>query len=351
VLAHLTGSGVPWLAATRWNGIRTCVLNPWRPDTAFFRAMLAPTLADARAEMLGAVTQDEFWDDGRRARMIGWVLANDAGAVGLLEELARTRPEKAAGPVSAALMLHPGPVNVDPVVARMEIGADAGGPLPDEPAVWGRLLRGMQESRVEDAATALLRMCPTGAKVAEAWFLAGYALGSEEDAGKVLPFASSLPVRVPRPANAPLDRVAIGAKVPATTLLASVAALGDDARAAMVRRLFATVTERDALLALARGITDANVDADTLIAAFWPLARHGSWIPREAAGALAQAIPVAALEDADDVKQRLVELCNDNDSDVQREAQAAARRISLDWEVEHDGDAEESSDEDEDLPF
>ncbi len=348
VRAHLLGGAIPWRAALRWNGVRSAVLNPLRPDTAFFGAMLSPDLGLVRAELLGATSSEGFWGDALRAQVIGWVLANDPTSVALLEELARSRAAEAAGPVSAALLLHEGPANLDPVVARMEIGPMAGGPLPDTPAVWGRLLRGLQESRIQDSARQLLRMCPVGSQVAEAWFHAGSALtGDDEEIEKCMAFARSLPQRVSHAPVAALERAAVGAKIDASTLLAELRGLSPEASERAFLRMVTSVSQRESLLALARGASTTNLSPSALTEAFWSLAHHSSWVQREAAGAIAQAMPPYMLDGLDDVKERLVELCRDHDSDVQREARAAARLVQLSWE--RDGDEEETTDDD--LPF
>jgi hypothetical protein len=346
--AWIAGGGVPWRSVLRWRGVQAAIMNPWRLDSPFMRQVLNPVVREVRAEFLSAVVSDGFNDDAKRALLIGWVLAQDPDAVGLLEALAVRSAGAAAGPVSAALLLFDGPANVDPVVARLEVGADAGGPLPDVPEVWGRLLHGLTVSRVADESRALLRMGPVGARLMEAWLLGQWALESDKDALNLLPrYTQTIHRRVSRAPLHPVERAVLGLATDGHHLAETLAALPQAARGAAMQRAIHGMRERDTVLGFARHIGLVGLEADDLFEAFRYLARHDNWVPRESAAVVAQAIPVEAFEGADADLATLRGLCNDDDSDVRREARAAAARIGLDWQTEQPEAEEDEDGEDE----
>ncbi len=337
--AWIAGSGVPWRSALRWRGVRAALMNPWRLDSPFMRQVLSPEVRAVRAEILSAVAADGFDEEAWRALLVGWVLAQDPDAVGLLEALAVRSAEAVAGPVSAALLLFDGPANVDPIVARLEVGADAGGPLPDVPEVWGRLLYGLTVSRVADASRELLRMGPGGARLMEAWLLGQWALASDKDALELLPrYTQALPRRVSRAPLHPVERAVLGLPTDGHHLAQTLAALPEAERRAATQRSIEGIRERETLLSFSRQIGHIGLQEADLVRAFRWLASLENWIPRESAAVIAQAIPVEAFEGADADLATLRGLCSDKDGDVQREARAAAARIGLDWQTEQPDD-------------
>jgi hypothetical protein len=346
-LAWITGAGIPWRSVLRSRGVRAALMNPWRLERPFIRRMLNPDLSTARAEILSAVVSDGFNDDAHRALLVGWVLAQDPDAVGLLEALARRSPKVAAGPVSAALLLFDGPANVDPVVARLEVGANEGAPLPDVPEVWGRLLYGLTAGRrVQAEARALLRMAPVGARIMEAWLLGQWALTWDKEALAMLPrYSATVPRRIHRPPLRPFDSAVLGLRTDGHGLALALRSLPETARGAATQRALEGIQDRDTLLSFARHIELIGLEADDLFRAFRWLATQTDWIPRESGAVVAQAIPVEAFEGADAELAMLRGLCNGKDGDVQREARAAAARIGLDWQTGQPEDEDEDEDD------
>ncbi len=75
----------------------------------------------------------------------------------------------------------------------------------------------------------------------------------------------------------------------------------------------------------------AETDPSDLFGTFMGMANDDGWIPRETAGIFAQTIGarIMASDDSDAFSEKLVELCDDSDSDVTREANAACAVLGL----------------------
>ncbi len=338
---------LPWANVVRWQGVRAWLLHPWQRPDGFWRRVAMP--ADVDAAFLGAVVGDSM-SDRVRAGMIGWTLAQSGGLAPLLEAIALERQDSCADLARAALLLWPGPVTIDPVVARVALGPDAGAPLPDTPETWGRLLRCMQEGRIQGNASGLLKMCPTGVRVAEGWFRAEVLFergASKVEAERTLAgWSRTPPAWVQRREPATLDRVRAGLSVPAAALFAALDALSGTPRRALVTELFHTTDDRDVLLRLAQRVEAEGLSAGAVARAWRHLESSENWVLREAAAVLAQHAPAEHL--GDPVMERLVALANDEDSDVRREARAACGRFGLAWDT--GGDANATADTG-DLPF
>ena len=341
------GRALPWGNAFRWHGVRAWILHPWQRPDGFWRNIVMPPQVDA--VFLGAVV-GETMGDRVRAGMIGWTLAQSDSLAPLLEAVASERQDSCSDLARVALLLWPGPVTPDPVVARVALGPDAGAPLPDTPEIWGRLLRCMQETRLQNHAAALLKMCPMGVRVAEGWFRAEVLFErgtSRTEAERALAgWRRTPPAWTQRREPTTLDRVRVGLPVASSALLLTLDAVSGADRLALVTELLHTTDDRDVLLRLAQRVEAEGLSAGAVGRAWRHLEASENWILREAAAVLALNAPPEHL--GDPVMERLVALASDDDADVRREARAACGRFGLAWDTSADANAPADPDA---LPF
>lgn len=342
------GRALPWCNVFRWQGVRAWLLHPWQRPDGFWRTLALPPTIDA--VFLGAVVGATL-SERVRAGMLGWTLAQSGVLAPLVEAVANERHDACSDLARVALLLWPGPVTTDPVVARVALGPEAGAPLPDTPETWGRLLRCMQENRLQEHASALLKMCPMGVRVAEGWFRAEMLFergSSKTDAERALAgWSRTPPVWQQRQEPTTLDRLRVGLAVPASALFLALDAVTGVQRLALVTELLHTTDDRDVLLRLAQRVEAEGLSAGAVGRAWRHLEASENWILREAAAVLALHAPAEHL--GDPVMERLVALANDDDSDVRREARAACGRFGLAWDTGADPNA--AAADAGDLPF
>lgn len=260
------------------------------------------------------------------------------GVLPVFDEIAsdRSAPTDTRIAMAGTLLNAESPVRCPATMMRCLIGADAGGPLPEDPEILGELLAASMDGDTGEAATQLLR-CRSAAdrKMAASFFdwriTPTSSTSSTEVKARIA--VGGVPRRGAGPSWTvePLFALQAGRDVPVTGILAAIHAHPDTAPDAIATAL--TRANRDTLGSIARTpeVLGALPDAG-LLGVFLALGNHSDWVQKEGAGIVAQThgARLLASAGAEQVAELLIKLTADDDSDVTREADAACDAHGID---------------------
>ncbi len=237
---------------------------------------------------------------------------------------------------ASALLAADQPLRASPALLRCLVGADVGGPLAADPHVFGQLLGLIDDSDCDEAAGALLSAGPYEFRaVAAGMFDARKAIDPSGSSGDYNRFRGRLGVPLaPLPDVPPIDpllAMAAGLEVSATEFLPVLRSDPHGGRRAYVAFL-TELRDRETQLAMARDTRLLEQFDDEALAEIWlQLAGRDHWLPKECAANMARAVGerLMATEPSEQIGARLMELCDDDDSDVSGVSSQVCEQLGL----------------------
>jgi len=300
-------------------------------------AFLQPERPEAARPLVAALRRDEAslsFMNLLAACLVTW----HPQAVPLLDALVQDKgkPTDMRRAAAGALLTWPQPLATPPAMLRCLVGGAVGGPLPDDPHSFGQLLGLLEDGDCEEAAANLMAAAKAEYRaVGAGYFDARMASdpSSRKDNGKHRA-RMGVPLRPlpPHQVHDPLMALAAGLAVRSS---AWIEVLRADRAAGVValRDYLRELREREQQLAVARDPRLlAELPDDALMELWLALAHSGHWLPRECAANMARVAGERLVAHArgGEVAERLLELKDDDDSDVSSVSTEVCERLELD---------------------
>jgi len=236
---------------------------------------------------------------------------------------------------AGALLVGSDTTTITAVLSRCLLGADVGGPMNLAGEDMGAMLAMLADGDTCAQAITLIAHASAEQRAVARGYLdhkLNVEKTSDTDYRKARVSAGGLfaPSATPIWKTQPVLAAALNFPVPVEALLS---AMKEDP--ATIRRVVngvVTGNDRQKSQNMARCVElFAETDPGELFGTFMGMANADGWISRETAGIFAQTIGdrIMASDDSDAFSEKLVELCDDGDSDVTREANAACAVLGL----------------------
>lgn len=263
-------------------------------------------------------------------------------AIGLLTKMLEEKTDNNFQKgLATALLLAEVEHSTSPLYLRCCLGADVGGPIPEEPGLLGEMIAYYDEYRLKEAVVGLMRLGSEQLRAEAASYLNTRLMFHDNDDYRQNLFkigviadnkksfaANTTPV---------MWMLSAGFKFDQGTLEAQVEQAGDEDLAKLSQQVCACMSqmdERAVLMAMARsegmwGRLDL-VPVQELVKS---MIFKSSWVPKESGCILAATVGERVLEGdlGLEIGQKLLKLVNDDDSDVEREAKRACAILNLEF--------------------
>ena len=275
------------------------------------------------------------------AGVLSSFLYGHADALGLFSKMLEEKNDKDFQKgMSTALLLTELEHSTSPLYLRCCLGADVGGPIPEEPGLLGEMLAYYDQWRMKEAVVGLIRLGSEQLRTEAASYLNSllqfndnsdnrnnlFKIGVIADNKKNT--ASSTPVMWMLSAGFKFDQAQLEAQVGQAND-AELATLSQQVCACMQQ-----MDEREVLLSMSRseGLWD-RLDLESVQGLVKSMIFKSSWVPKESGCILAASVGARVL-DGDlgmTIGQQLLKLVNDDDNDVEREAKRACAILNLEF--------------------
>ncbi len=227
--------------------------------------------------------------------------------------------------------------SMSPLMLRCYLGSDVGGPVPEGPGTLGEMLSYYNQWGLKESVVGLMRLGSLELRTQVASFLNTQLMfnDTDDDRNNIFKMGLIFQGKTPMPTSPVLWSMSAGFDFDASTLELQFSSAADSEKEALANHLCISIAngdDRDSMKSLAKiGSLWGLMDIDKTQPIVQNMIDQSGWIQKEVGCILATNIGSKVLEGdrGAKIKDRILDLVNDSDSDVEREAKNACAELNI----------------------